>query len=88
MDFEGVGESAASDGEVSESFPYYPYVPAIRAPLDQMQFEYYWGEELLTLYHALKDRCADNGWSLFEKLDFCDFCRFAFLKSSRDKPSC
>jgi hypothetical protein len=84
--FQGVGESA-SDGE-SETHCYVPYIPAIRAPLSQMDFEYYWAEELVTAYHALKDQCAANGWSLFESLDFCDFCKFAYLKSSKSKPAC
>ena len=81
-EFEGVGESA-SDGE-----DYDRYVPAIQAPLTREQFEYYWGEELLTLYHQLKDTCAAGGFALFEKLEFFDFCQAAYAHSSKRKPVC
>lgn len=81
--FQGLGESA-SDSESTAGV----YVPAIQAPLCCQDFEYYWNEELVIAYHQLKDLVARNGWALFENLDFCDFCKFAYAKSSKTKPVC
>jgi hypothetical protein len=84
--YEGIGDSASeySDDDVAIQ----RYVPAIRSPLDPEQFEYYWNDELLTLYHQLQDTCAAYGFALFESLDFCEFCKFAYVTSSKTKPSC
>ena len=49
--YEGVGDSS-SDTDDSRT-----YIPAIQSPLDPEQFEYYWNDELMTLYHQLKDTC-------------------------------
>ena len=84
--YEGIGDSASDDSDGGECTG--RYVPAIASPLGEQDFEYYWGEELLTLYHQLQDTCAAQGWTLLEQLDFCDFCKFAFAKSSRVKPTC
>lgn len=81
--FEGLGEESSGSDDNSER-----YIPAIQAPLTPEQFEYYWNEELVVAYHALKDLCDGGGWALFERLDFCDFCKFAYAKSSKTKPSC
>lgn len=80
--YEGVGDSS-SDTDDSHT-----YIPAIQSPLDPEQFEYYWNDELMTLYHQLKDTCSSYGFALFESLDFCDFCKFAYVKSSKTKPLC
>lgn len=88
---EGLGDTAfhgESDESDYENNGGYLYVPAIRAPLSCQDFEYYWNEELVVLYHQLKDTCASQGFALFETLDFCDFCKFAYVKSSKTKPSC
>lgn len=95
--YEGIGDSASeysSDDVADTSASRRPppevtrYVPAIQSPLSGDDFEYYWGEELLTLYHQLKDTVSNSGWSLFEKLDFCEFCKHAYVWSSRAKPPC
>lgn len=80
--YEGVGDSASDDDDFQK------YVPAIKSPLGLEEFEYYWNDELVTLYHQLKDTCSSYGFALFETLDFCDFCKFAYVKSSKTKPSC
>jgi hypothetical protein len=78
--FRGVG---ASDDESADELASDGLPPA---PLqDPQDFEDYWSEELVILYHALIDRSAGSGWRLFENLDFCDFCKFAYDKSSRHK---
>lgn len=81
--YEGLGNAADLDDVVFEE-----YIPAITSPLDQEQFEYYWSEELLTLYYKIKDTCLGTGWALFENLDFCEFCKFAYAQSSKSKPVC
>jgi hypothetical protein len=92
--YEGLGESASehSDSSDDDAFAETPeactYVPGIQAPLSPEEFEYYWGEELLTLYHHLKDTISASGWALFERLDYCEFCKFAYGRSSKAKPSC
>ena len=84
--FEGVGESASDDEfDISGGAP---YVPAIASPLGPEDFEYYWCDELVTMYHLVKDTAHDNGWQLFEGLDFCAFCKFAYTMSSKAKPTC
>lgn len=90
--YEGIGDSASSESD-QDSDPHVTpeitrYVPAIQGPLANDEFEYYYAEELVTLYHQLKDTCANAGWSLFEKLDFCEFCKHAYRWSSRVKPPC
>ena len=40
------------------------------------------------MYHLVKDTAHDNGWQLFEGLDLCAFCKFAYAMSSKAKPSC
>lgn len=78
--FEGIGDSA-SDSEESDV-----YVPAIRSPLGREDFEYYWSEELVVLYHCVIDRAQENGWPLLDKLHVTDFVDFVFRNSSRRKP--
>lgn len=83
--FQGVGDSASDDDcDISGGTR---YVAAITSPLGKDDFEYYWADELVQLYHNLKDHAYDQGWPLFENLNFCDFCKFAYDKSSRTKPS-
>jgi hypothetical protein len=82
--FEGVGDSA-SDFEDTDGGTV-SYVPAIQAPLSRDDFEYYWSEELVTLYHVVKDHCSQYGWPVFDELTFCDFCKFAYDTSSKAKP--
>jgi hypothetical protein len=81
--YEGLGDSASGSDDDSHT-----YVPAIRTPLTPEEFEYYWSDELLTLYHQLKDTCSSYGFALFETLDFCEFCKFAYVRSSKTKPAC
>jgi hypothetical protein len=92
--YEGLGDTASdysSDDSASIPRPHPEvtrYVPAIQSPLSRDDFEYYWSEELVTLYHQLKDTCNGAGWCLFEQLDFCEFCKHAYQWSSRTKPPC
>ena len=77
--FQGVGEDSAGgdlsgDDQLSSS--------VLENPQD---FEDYWSEELVILYHTLIDKAAGSGWRLFERLDFCEFCKFAYAFSSLTK---
>jgi hypothetical protein len=80
--FQGVGSESDCDGDDPQNpqQSIAPPPPPLQAPSD---FEDYYSEELVVLYHQLKDQCSDNGWRLFENLDFCDFCKFAYVHSSR-----
>lgn len=78
--YEGLGDSA-SDDETRDR-----YVPAICSPLDRENFEYYWSEELIVLYHCVIDRANENGWPLLDRLHVTDFVDFVFRNSSRRKP--
>lgn len=79
-EYAGIGESDSDDGQHPGNFVRPP--PPLQDPQD---FEDYWSEELVILYHALIDRAAGNGWRVFESLDFCEFCKFAYEHSSREK---
>lgn len=85
---EGLGDTVYDSGSEQERDGGFPYVPAIQSPLNAQDFEYYWGDELLVLYHQLKDSCSQYGFALFENLDFCTFCKFAYDQSSKRKPPC
>lgn len=85
---EGLGEFVhESDDSDYERHGGYTHVPAITNPLSCQEFEYYYNEELVILYHQLKDTVSNHGYALFENLDFCDFCKFAYSKSSKTKPT-
>lgn len=58
----------------------------VELPLVPQDFEDHWSEELVILYHDLVDACHGSGWSLFENLTFCEFCKFAYTMSSKRKP--
>jgi hypothetical protein len=80
--FAGTGELSSGDAEEL----CFDDLPDRHGPLnDRMDFEDYYSEELVRLYHLLIDAAADAGWPLFDRLDFCDFAKFAFDKSSRYK---
>ena len=79
--FQGVGSDTDDDhGDL--------YVPAIPSPLlSRDDFDYYWSEELVTLYHTLKDTAAANGWPLFDRLRSPEpLFALAWAHSSRAKP--
>lgn len=80
--YEGLGESDSDD-----SGEYDRYIPAIQAPLNREQFEYYWGEDLLDLYYSLLENTQKRGLLLFEKLSYMDFLQLAFSSSSLSKPA-
>lgn len=80
--FEGVGDEEFSGDDESPGAQFLRSAPPLLNPQD---FEDYWSEELVILYHALIDRARGHGWRLFESLDFCDFCKFAYTKSSLEK---
>ncbi len=83
--FEGLGDSASeSDVDCAGGLP---YVAAIQAPLSRDDFEYYWSEELVILYHTLKDHAEQYGWPLLDTCDFCDFSKFVYAHSSKAKPA-
>ena len=46
----------------------------------------YFSEELVTLYHSLKDHTDAMGLALFEFMDISAFCHFAYRMSSGRKP--
>jgi len=46
----------------------------------------YFSEELVTLYHSLKDHTDAMGLPLFEFMDISAFCHFAYRMSSGRKP--
>ena len=79
--YAGVGEDSHHI-DLPGGIPSDDVVPPLEDPQD---FEDYWSEELVILYHSLIDRSAGSGWRLFEHLDFCDFCKFAYTHSSRHK---
>lgn len=78
--FQGVGEGDDFAGDHSGDDHLSSSV--LESPQD---FEDYWSEELVILYHALIDKAAGSGWRLFERLDFCEFCKFAYVHSSLTK---
>lgn len=85
MDSEGLGELLTAE-EIDDE--YETYIPAIQSPLNEEQFQYYYGEEVLSLYHWLQDQCQRQGWSIFSKLSYKDMLELAFKTSPRDKPVC
>ena len=85
--FEGVGESASDDSEYDDIPGGTRYIPAIAAPLSREDFDYYWSEELVILFHTLIDHARQYGWPLFENLSITQFCTLAFETSSRSKPA-
>ena len=46
----------------------------------------YYSDELVTLYHSLKDHAAAMGLPMLEHMDMQAFCEFAFKYSSGMKP--
>ena len=85
--FEGVGESASDESEYDDTPGGSRYSPAIAAPLSRDDFDYYWSEELVVLYHTLIDHARQYGWPLFDRLSITQFCTMAFETSSRAKPA-
>jgi len=85
-EFEGLGDSAGEEDSFDLSGAL-AYVPAIQAPLTRDDFEYYWSEELVVLYHTVKDHATQYGWPIFDSLNFCEFCKFAYKHSSKSKPA-
>ena len=46
----------------------------------------YWSEELLDLWHSLKDQCTSRGLAILETGRFPDFAQFCFRFSSGYPP--
>ena len=47
----------------------------------------YWSEELLTLWHLLRDQCTANGYAILDTCAFPDFTQFCFRMSSGRPPA-
>lgn len=59
---------------------------------DQYEQDYetwcdYYSDELVTLYHSLKDQAASMGLPMLEHMTMQTFCEFAFKMSSGRKPA-
>lgn len=48
----------------------------------------YHSDELLTLWHQLRDTVASVGVYVLDTCTFNDFCHFCYAKSSGRKPPC
>ena len=84
--FDGVGE-VDFDGHSDDTGEGYPYEAAIPPTnLSRENFDAYWSEEIVILYHALVDAAAERGFPLFDRMNVTDFADFAFANSSRVKP--
>ena len=60
--------------------------PRIRDP---EVWEDSWSEELVAAFHALREQCRANGWSILDAegpATFNDFCAFCHAHSSRVPP--
>lgn len=84
--FEGLGDSVCVEDLDSDEVE--AYIPAIQSPLTEEEFQYYHGEDVLSLFHWLQDECARQGWSLFSSLRYQDMLEMAYKTSPRDKPIC
>ena len=85
MDCEGLGECVTAE-ELEDELE--AYVPGIESPLNEEEFQYYHGEDVLSLYHWLKDACARQGWFLFSSLSYKDMLELAYRTSPKEKPVC
>jgi 23S rRNA A2030 N6-methylase RlmJ len=83
--YEGLGDSVTRE-ELEEEVE--AYIPAIQSPLTEEQFQYYHGEDVLSLYHWLQNECERQGWFLFSLLTYQDMLELAFRTSPKDKPPC
>lgn len=83
--FEGLGESVTAE-ELEDEFE--PYIPGIQAPLTEDEFQYYHGEDVLSLYYWLKNECERQGWTLFSSLTYTHLLELAYKTSPKDKPVC
>ena len=54
--------------------------------LDPETWMDYWSEELVTLWHVLKEQCEANGYAILDAARFPDFAEFAFRHSSGRPP--
>lgn len=77
---EGLGDSSDFDDE------YDVYIPGIRPPLTREEFEYYHGEDVLSLYHWLQNECGRQGWLLFSSLTYTDMLELAYTTSPKELP--
>lgn len=54
---------------------------------DPEEWQDYWSEELVTLWHSLKDQAQSMGAYVLDTCTFADFTHFCFTHSSGRKPS-
>lgn len=75
-----VSDEELSDGEQASTEP-----AVIDDPEVWMD---YWSEELVTLWHSLKDQAASLGASILDECDFPRFAQFCWQHSSGRPPAC
>lgn len=58
----------------------------VQTPISQEEFEYYYGEDVLDIYHMIQNECARVGLTVFLSLSYQDMLELAYKTSPKEKP--
>lgn len=62
-------------------------VPSVDfGPPPEVWINEWYSEELVTLWHLLKDTIDKNGWGILDACDLLAFSEFCYKHSCRDRP--